>query len=130
MKKKRFEELVDRALNSLPDEFSSLLDNVGVFIAGRPSEETLREMKVPKGETLFGLYEGVPLTERTSEYGLVVPDTITLFQDSIEEACNSEAEMAEQIRKTVLHELAHHFGIDEERMDEIEARWDDTEAAN
>jgi len=124
MKKKRFEELVDGALSSLPEEFSELLDNVSIFIAGQPSRETLREMGVPEGETLLGLYEGVPLTERTSDYGLVAPDTITIFQKPIEESCDSEDEVAEQIRRTILHELAHHFGIDEDRMDEVEQQWD------
>jgi len=124
MKKRRFEELIDKALSSLPEEFSSLLDNVGIFIASRPSQDTLREMGVPKGETLFGLYEGVPLTERTSDYGLVAPDTITLFQKPIEESFDSEDEVAEEIRRTILHELAHHFGIDDDRMDEIEEQWD------
>ena len=119
MKKKRFEELVDGALSSLPEEFSELLDNVTIFIADRPSEATLREMGVPKDETLLGLYEGVPRTERTTDYGLVAPDTITIFQKPIEESCDSEDEIAEQLRRTILHELAHHFGIDEDRMDEI-----------
>ncbi|MCK5213417.1 MAG: metallopeptidase family protein, partial [Dehalococcoidia bacterium] len=73
MKKKRFEELVDGALSSLPEEFSELLDNVTIFIADRPSEATLREMGVPKDETLLGLYEGVPRTARTTDYGLVAP---------------------------------------------------------
>jgi len=123
MKRQEFEKLVDRALDGLPDEFSSLLENVAVFIADRPSRDALREMQVPQGETIFGLYEGIPLTERTHDYGLGTPDRITIFQRPIEEACTSRAEVVEEIRRTVLHEIAHFFGIDDDRLDEIEAAW-------
>jgi predicted Zn-dependent protease with MMP-like domain len=125
MKKRRFEQLVERALDSLPEELQSLLDNVVIFIEDHPSPETLRDMGVPRGDTLLGLYDGVPQTERTSQYGLVPPDRITLFQRPIEESCKMEEEIPEQIRRTVLHEVAHHFGIDEERMEEIEEGWDE-----
>jgi predicted Zn-dependent protease with MMP-like domain len=125
MKKRRFEQLVERALDSMPEELQSLLDNVVIFIEDHPSPETLRDMGVPRGDTLLGLYDGVPQTERTSQYGLVPPDRITLFQRPIEESCNMEEEIPEQIRRTVLHEVAHHFGIDEERMEEIEEGWDE-----
>ena len=124
MKRREFEQLVDRALDNLPDEFSSLLENVVVFIADRPSREALREMQVPPDETIFGLYEGIPLTERTHDYGLVTPDRITIFQRPIEEACSSRAEIMEEIRRTVLHEIAHFFGIDDARLDKIEAAWE------
>jgi len=124
MRRREFEQLVDRALDNLPDEFSSLLENVAVFIADRPPRETLREMQVPSGETIFGLYEGIPLTERTHDYGLVTPDRITIFQRPIEEACTSQAEIVEEIRRTVLHEIAHFFGIDDDRLEEIEAAWE------
>ena len=125
MRKRRFEQLVERALDSLPEELQSVLDNVVIFIEDQPSPKTLRDMDVPRGDTLLGLYDGVPQTERTSQYGLVPPDRITLFQRPIEESCNTEEEIPEQIRRTVLHEVAHHFGIDEERMEEIEEGWDE-----
>ncbi len=124
MRKRRFEQLVERALDSLPEELQSLLDNVVIFIEDQPSPKTLRDMDVPRGDTLLGLYDGVPQTERTSQYGLVPPDRITLFQRPIEESCDTEEEIPEQIRRTVLHEVAHHFGIDEERMEEIEEGWE------
>ena len=73
----------------------------------------------PEGGLLMGLYEGVPLPERTSTYGGVLPDRITLFQDNIEAACETPEEMQEEIRTTVLHEIAHHFGLDDERLDEL-----------
>jgi len=124
MKRERFDEIVEKVLDSLPEEFGELLDNVVIFTENAPSAETLAESEIPEGETLFGLYEGVPLTERTHNYGLVAPDRITIFQKPIEEACESEDEVALQIRRTVLHEIAHFFGIEEGRMDEIESGWE------
>ncbi len=123
MRRRQFEALVDRALAGVPDEFGSLLDNVAMFIADRPSRELLHSMGLPPGDTVFGLYEGVPLTERTHDYGLVTPDRITIFQRPIEEACATEKEVVEQIRRTVLHEIAHFFGMDEDRLDQIEESW-------
>jgi len=128
MKKRRFEQLVDRALGSLPLEFQEMLDNVAIFIDDYPSASLLREMGMTADDTLLGLYEGVPQTERTSSYDLVPPDRITLFQRPIEESCDTDAEVAEQIRRTILHEVGHHFGIDDERLDEIEAGWDAKDA--
>jgi len=124
MKRRQFDRLVARVIENLPEQFAALLDNVVVVTMDEPSHETLVEAGVPEGETLLGLYEGVPLTERSSEYGLVPPDRITIYQKPIEESCNSDTLVEEQIRRTVLHELAHFFGIDEARMDEIEGRWD------
>ena len=124
MKKERFDELVEEVLDSLPEEFTELLDNVVIFVEDAPSAATLAESEVPEGEALFGLYEGVPLTERTHDYGLVAPDRITIFQNPIEQACESEDEVALQIRRTVLHEIAHFFGIEEDRMGEIEGGWE------
>jgi len=123
MKRRQFEQAVDRALESLPAELQRLLDNVAIFIADRPSRSLLRELGMSADETLLGLYEGVPQTERNSSYDLVTPDRITLFLQPIEECCDTEAEVAEQIRRTILHEVGHHFGIDEDRLDEIEAQW-------
>jgi len=124
MKRRQFDRLVARVIENLPEEFAALLDNVVVVTMDEPSRETLIEAGIPEGETILGLYEGVPLTERSSEYGLVPPDRITIYQKPIEESCDSATLVEEQIRRTVLHELAHFFGIDEARMDEIEGRWD------
>lgn len=128
MKQRQFERLVDRALESLPPEFQQLIDNVAIFIQDRPSRSLLREMGLEPDDTLMGLYEGIPQTERTTTYDLVPPDRITLFQRPIEECCSSDSEVAEQIRRTILHEVGHHFGIDDERLDEIEAGWDAKDA--
>jgi len=128
MKKRQFEQAVDRALESLPPEFQQLLDNVAIFIEDHPSRSLLRELGMSPNDTLLGLYEGIPQTERTTSYDLVAPDRITLFQRPIEESCRTDAEVAEQIRRTILHEVGHHFGIDDDRMDEIEAGWDARDA--
>jgi predicted Zn-dependent protease with MMP-like domain len=128
MKQRQFERLVDRALESLPPEFQQLIDNVAIFIQDRPSRSLLREMGLEPDDTMLGLYEGIPQTERTTTYDLVPPDRITLFQRPIEDCCNTDAEVAEQIRRTILHEVGHHFGIDDERLDEIEAGWDAKDA--
>ncbi len=128
MKKRQFEQAVDQAMESLPPEFQQLLDNVAIFIEDRPSRSLLRELGMSPHDTLLGLYEGIPQTERTTSYDLVAPDRITLFQRPIEESCRTDAEVAEQIRRTILHEVGHHFGIDDDRMDEIEAGWDARDA--
>ncbi len=128
MKKRQFEQAVDQAMESLPPEFQQLLDNVAIFIEDHPSRSLLRELGMSPHDTLLGLYEGIPQTERTTSYDLVAPDRITLFQRPIEEICRTDAEVAEQIRRTILHEVGHHFGIDDDRMDEIEAGWDARDA--
>jgi predicted Zn-dependent protease with MMP-like domain len=122
MNKERFEELVFEAIESLPEEFGQKMENIDVAVEELPSQAQLKRSRVGKNMTLLGLYEGVPLTQRTSNYGLVAPDKITIFQKTIEEHCDSKAELdiKEQIRKTVLHEIAHHFGIGDARLKEIE----------
>ncbi len=104
-----FDELVDDALASLPKELSSQIDNVAIFVDDRPPGH------------LFGLYEGIPLTKRggRTSYSGVMPDRITLYQETILRYCSSEEEVRGQIRKTVLHEVAHHFGISDPRLDEL-----------
>ncbi len=122
MKRERFEALVAEAVESLPEEFQDRMENVDVVVEESPSRRQIGKHNLERGYTLLGLYEGVPLTERTSNYGLVAPDKITIFQKSIEDSCTSgdEGEIKKQIRQTVIHEIAHHFGIDDERLDEIE----------
>lgn len=113
-----FEELVVDVLDSMPQEFLDLLDNVDVVIETWPTRAQLKSVGVTRG-TLFGLYEGVPLTQRNSAYSIVAPDKITIFQGPIERTFGDRDAIAEQVRKTVIHEVAHHFGIDEERLDEL-----------
>jgi len=114
-----FECLVADALDSLPDTILRMLDNVAVVVADEPTPHQLRRMRLAEDEVLLGLYEGIPLTERTSGYGAVLPDKVTIFQRAIEERCDSEAELVDAVRHTVVHELAHHLGISDERLIEI-----------
>ncbi len=110
-----FEDLVDRALDGLPPDIASLLDNVAVIVEEKPDPETLRHY----GETtMYGLYEGVPLTERGYGYAGTLPDRITIFQAPLEEDFPPH-QMEEQVRVTVIHEIAHHFGFDERRIAEL-----------
>ncbi|MDI3341053.1 MAG: metallopeptidase family protein [Sphaerobacter sp.] len=112
-----FERLVVEALDELPDEFLAALDNVDIVIEREPTREQRLAAGVGGG-TLFGLYEGVPLTDRAG-YGLVLPDKITIFQGPIMRAARTHAEIREIVRATVIHELAHHFGISDERLREL-----------
>lgn len=112
-----FERLVVQALEELPEELLEALDNVDIVIEQEPTPEQLRELGVEEG-TLYGLYEGIPLTERSS-YDLVLPDKITIFQGPITRDAESHAEIAQVVRDTVIHELAHHFGISDERLHEL-----------
>ena len=119
MDSEKFEELVVRAIEGLPDEFRERLDNIDIVIADRPSPEQLMYTDKKRGETLLGLYEGVPLTHRSSFYGMVAPDKITVFQKAIEAMCRSDTQIVAEIRRVVLHEIAHHFGIGDDRLKEL-----------
>ena len=119
LSEERFAQLVAEALESLPQEVLAWLDNVEVVAEDWPSPEQLES--VGAGAWLLGLYEGVPLTARTADYGLVPPDKVTLFRGPILAGCTTEDQVREQVRRTVLHELAHHFGIDDDRLHELDA---------
>jgi len=112
---------VAQALDSLPPEFQEKLENVEVVIKPWPTREELRSTGLPPGETLLGLYEGVPLTKRTSRYGLVLPDRISIYQGPIEACCPTAVEVRHKVRQVVMHELGHHFGISDERLRELGA---------
>ncbi|MGH7589252.1 MAG: metallopeptidase family protein [Gemmatimonadota bacterium] len=117
----RFERLVRRALDRLPEPFLEHLDNVSVVIAETPDRELLEAMGYDPDDpedTLFGLYEGVPLTERLHD-DVLLPDQITIFRRPLLEWAESEAEVVEEVRVTVLHEIGHFFGLDEDRLDEL-----------
>jgi predicted Zn-dependent protease with MMP-like domain len=118
--RREFETLVAEALDNLPPYFQEKMNNVAVLVERWPTRRQLRETQTPRGHTLLGLYEGIPLTERY-QYNLVPPDTITLFQGPLEEDCETPAEIREAVRQTVIHELAHHFGIDDDRLRELGA---------
>ena len=112
-----FYELVERALEELPPELAELLDNVAIVVDDWPEYSTPLASNDP-GETLYGLYEGVPLTERGAGYYGTLPDKITIFRGPLERDFPRE-ELEEQIRITVVHEIAHHFGFGEDRLEEL-----------
>jgi predicted Zn-dependent protease with MMP-like domain len=116
--RKAFEALVQDAIRELPQEFKEKLRNVAIVVEDYPSEELLDRLGVPEDETLFGLYEGVPLTKRGFEAPLH-PDRIFIFQEPIEGACDSPADIKEQVRITLVHEVAHFFGIDDDALEEM-----------
>jgi predicted Zn-dependent protease with MMP-like domain len=118
MDRKRFELLVHEAIEELPDEFRNKLENVAVIIEDRPSAELLERMDVMPEDTLFGLYEGTPLTERGFEAPLF-PDRIWIFQKPIEDESDSEEDIKEEIKITVVHEVAHFFGMDDDYLEEL-----------
>ncbi|MDR7414936.1 MAG: metallopeptidase family protein [Armatimonadota bacterium] len=118
MTRKRFERLVEEALRTLPPEFRGALENVHVVVEDEPTPDQLTSVGLRPGDWLFGLYEGTPLPERGLEPPLL-PDRITVFMRPLLEACASEEELREEIRRTVLHELAHYFGLDEDRLEEL-----------
>jgi predicted Zn-dependent protease with MMP-like domain len=117
----RFEKLVARALDLLPDAFQGHLENVSLVIEDQPDRELLESMGLDPADpddTLFGLYEGVPLTERGFDE-VLIPDRITIFRGPLLDWAESEEEIVEEVRVTVLHEIGHFFGMDEERLDEL-----------
>lgn len=115
----RFEELVGEAIERLPEAFRERLENIDIVVADEPTRGQLKTLKERHGHNLLGLYEGVPLTERTHNYGFVIPDKITIFQKSIEAMCRNESQIIVEIQHVVRHEIAHHFGISDDRLEEL-----------
>jgi predicted Zn-dependent protease with MMP-like domain len=109
MTRRQFEELVSDALDTIPPELTAAMDNVVVLVADRHDTD----------HDLLGLYEGVALTERTSQYGGVLPDRITIYQDAILDVCDTEDDVVHEVAVTVVHEVAHHFGIEDEALEEL-----------
>ncbi len=121
MELERFEELVRMGLGLIPDEIAKQMSNVDIEVQDMPSQEQLASTGVPSGHTLLGLYVGIPLTRRTSGYNMAMPDRIIIFQRPLEARSRDDDDLVERVRDTVIHEVAHHFGISDERLDEIEA---------
>jgi predicted Zn-dependent protease with MMP-like domain len=109
MGRRRFEELVGDALDLIPAEFAAAMENVVILVEDRD----------PGQPGLLGLYHGVALTERTSQYGGVLPDRITIYRQAILDICDNEEDVVEEVAVTVVHEIAHHFGIDDDRLHEL-----------
>ncbi len=113
-----FEALVEIALAAIPEPFASALDEIAIVIADEPSPDQLRENDLEPDDTLYGLYEGVPRTEWGADWAMV-PNRITLFRLPLEEDFADPGELADEVWVTVIHELAHHLGIEEERLEEL-----------
>jgi predicted Zn-dependent protease with MMP-like domain len=114
-----FEDLVAQALEEIPEDFLAKLDNVEVVVEEDPSPELLRQMGLYGHGTLFGLYQGIPRTQKSSFHFPTMPDRITIYRRPIVQACRTRRRIIEQVKKTVLHEVAHHFGFSEERLREL-----------
>jgi predicted Zn-dependent protease with MMP-like domain len=118
MRRSDFERLVLQALDEIPDQFRDALQNIDIQVRWRPTIAELRRAGVRRG-SLFGVYLGVPLTNRGHAYSMALPDTIVVYQQTHERHCRSDAEIVEQVRQTVLHEIGHYLGIDEDRLQEL-----------
>jgi predicted Zn-dependent protease with MMP-like domain len=114
----RFEVLVDEALAAIPQPYAAALDEVAIVIADEPSADQIRENEIEPDETLYGLYEGVPRTEWGADWA-PIPNRITLFRLPLEADFADPDELADEVWATVLHELAHHLGIDDSRLEEL-----------
>lgn len=112
MSRQHFEELVADALDQLPEEFAGAMSNVVLLVEDRNPDEP----------SLLGLYEGIALTERDSTYGGVLPDRITIYREAVLDVCDSDEDVTDEVAITVVHEIAHHFGIDDQRLHEL--GWD------
>ena len=116
-----FERLVAEALDAIPRRFAELLDNVAIQVEDEPDDDTLRDLDLdPRIDTIFGLYTGVPLELRGDGY-TALPDVIVLYRLPLLEACESRGELVREVQLTLLHEIGHHLGFDEEEMD----AWED-----
>ena len=120
MRPEKFERIVTDAVSGMPGEFKELLDNVDICIQDWPSREQLKSVGLHDKFDLLGLYEGTPITHRDHGYNLVLPDKISIFQKPLEAQCSSAKELKDEIVRTVKHEIAHYFGLDDERLEQIE----------
>lgn len=118
--RRAFEQLVDRAVSRLPKRFREKLDNIAIVVEDWADEATLEEMEIEPPDTLYGLYRGTDLTRRDSFYGGVLPDVVTIYQGPIEEDCETIDEMEALVQDTVVHEIGHYFGLDDERLEDLE----------
>jgi predicted Zn-dependent protease with MMP-like domain len=117
-----FDRLITRAMDELPQKYILGLENVAIVQADEPSPEQVQKMRLDHNHLLLGLYEGIPLTQRGGGYTFVLPDKITLFKKHILAAVHNEAQLFEQIKRTLWHEIAHYYGLDHKRIDELQNR--------
>ena len=117
--RKAFDSAVEKALEMIPEMFRAQLNNMTITVEDRPSKDLLREMEMAPDETLFGLFTGVPLPERSVIEPPLYPDVIVIFREPLMAACQSFEELEAEIAVTVVHELAHYLGLSEERLAEL-----------
>jgi len=123
MTRERFEKLVVEAIDLIPKRFRLEMTNIAVVVEDEPSAELLEEMEIEPPDSLYGLYQGTPLPERTWGYGNTLPDRVTLFQKPIEEDSEGEDDVRAVIGETLIHEVGHYFGLSEEEIEAIEERY-------
>ncbi|HEX6323678.1 MAG TPA: metallopeptidase family protein [Vicinamibacterales bacterium] len=123
MTREDFEQYVKEAVATIPPRFRQAVKNLAIVVEDEPSAELLDEMEIEPPDSLFGLYQGTPLTDRTWGYGNTLPDRITLYQFPIEDASENEDDLVVCIGETLIHELGHYFGLSEEEIEEIEERY-------
>ena len=119
MTRAEFQEVVGQALDELPEMFQDALDNVDIQVRWAPTPYERRRARLRPGAELFGIYMGIPLPRRGRGYSMVMPDVIIIYQRAHERYTRTEAEMVEQARQTLLHEIGHYMGIDEDRLHEL-----------
>jgi len=117
---KEFEDLINQSLDELPKKYVSRLNNIAIVTQDTPTEEQRKQLHLHNNQTLYGLYEGIPLTQRGSGYNLVVPDKITIFKEPIEADVNSFSQLKQQIKHTLWHEMAHFFGLGHSRIHKLD----------
>ena len=123
MERKRFERLVAEALASIPRRFRDAMKNIAIVVEDEPSSALLDEMEIEPPDTLLGLYQGTPLTERTWAYGNTLPDRVLIFQGPHERDAEDEDDLIVAIGETLIHEIGHYFGLSEEEIQEIEEKY-------
>lgn len=123
MTRDRFRQLVSEAIDTIPLRFRRELQNIAIVVEDHPSPALLEEMEIDPPDTLFGVYQGTPLTDRRWDHGNVLPDRIAIFQEPIEEVSETEEDIVTEVGETLIHELGHYFGLSEEDIEEIEDRY-------
>ena len=123
MTRERFQQLVAEALDEIPRRFRTEMKNVVVVVEDDPPPHILQEMEIEPPDTLFGLYQGTPLPERSWSHGNTLPDRISIYQRPIEQACEDDEEIRGCVAETVIHEFGHYFGMDEDQIEEIEEKY-------
>jgi predicted Zn-dependent protease with MMP-like domain len=123
MTRAQFSRLVEEALLEIPRRFRKAMTNVAVVVEDEPPAHILEEMEIEPPDSLFGLYQGTPLPERSWTHGNTLPDRISIYQRPIEEACEDEEEIMDCVAETVIHEFGHYFGMSEEEIEEIEEKY-------